>query len=136
MLASLAAVTEHLGLAGTINATFNEPYELARQLASLDHLSGGRAAWNIVTSFDAFTGQNFRRGGFLDRSQRYERAAESLALVRELWDSWAADEIVADKATGQFVRVRRRRRVPALRVASSTCAAGSRVPRIAAGPAR
>ncbi|WP_028047787.1 NtaA/DmoA family FMN-dependent monooxygenase [Cellulomonas sp. URHE0023] len=104
VLASLAAVTDHLGLAGTINATFNEPYELARQLASLDHLSGGRAAWNIVTSFDAFTGQNFRRGGFLDRSARYERAAESLALVRELWDSWADDEIVADKATGQFVR--------------------------------
>ncbi|WP_028048138.1 NtaA/DmoA family FMN-dependent monooxygenase [Cellulomonas sp. URHD0024] len=104
VLASLAAVTEHLGLAGTINATFNEPYELARQLASLDHLSGGRAAWNIVTSFDAFTGQNFRRGGFLDRSQRYERAAESLALVRELWDSWADDEVVADKASGQFVR--------------------------------
>ena len=104
VLASLAAVTEHLGLAGTINVTFNEPYELARQFASLDHLSGGRAAWNIVTSFDAFTGQNFRRGGFLPRSERYERAAESLALVRELWDSWAADEIVADKATGQFVR--------------------------------
>ena len=56
VLASLAAVTEHLGLAGTLNATFNEPYELARQLATLDHLSGGRAAWNVVTSFDAFTG--------------------------------------------------------------------------------
>lgn len=104
VLASLAAVTEHLGLAGTLNATFNEPYELARQLASLDHLSGGRAAWNVVTSFDAFTGQNFRRGGFLDRSQRYERAAEAVALVRELWDAWAADEVVADKATGRFLR--------------------------------
>ena len=57
MLASLAAVTTHLGLAGTLNATFNEPYELARQLATLDHLSGGRAAWNVVTSFDAFTGR-------------------------------------------------------------------------------
>ena len=55
VLASLAAVTEHLGLAGTINATFNEPYELARQFATLDQLSGGRAAWNVVTSFDAFT---------------------------------------------------------------------------------
>jgi FMN-dependent oxidoreductase (nitrilotriacetate monooxygenase family) len=104
VLASLAAVTEHLGLAGTINATFNEPYELARQLASLDHLSGGRAAWNVVTSFDAFTGQNFRRGGFLDRSQRYVRAEESLAVVRELWDSWADDAIVADRVTGEFLR--------------------------------
>ena len=54
-----------LGLAGTINSTFNEPYEVARQFASLDHLSGGRAAWNVVTSWDAFTGENFRRGGFL-----------------------------------------------------------------------
>jgi len=106
VLASLAAVTEHLGLAATINATFNEPYELARQIASLDHLSGGRAAWNVVTSFDAFTGQNFRRGGFLDRSQRYERAEETVALVRELWDSWAEDDLVIDKAAGVFARSR------------------------------
>ena len=103
VLASLAAVTEHLGLAGTINATFNEPYELARQFATLDQLSGGRAAWNVVTSFDAFTGQNFRRGGYLDSSQRYERAEETLALVRELWDSWRSDDIVADKDSGRFL---------------------------------
>ena len=56
ILAALAAVTEHLGLTGTINSTFNEPYEVARQFASLDHLSSGRAAWNVVTSWDAFTG--------------------------------------------------------------------------------
>ena len=104
VLASLAAVTEHLGLAATINSTFNEPYELARQLATLDHLSGGRAAWNVVTSFDAFTGANFRRGGFLDRSQRYERAEETLATVRRLWDSWADDDLVLDKTTGTFAR--------------------------------
>lgn len=103
VLASLAAVTEHLGLAGTINATFNEPYELARQFATLDQLSGGRAAWNVVTSFDAFTGQNFRRGGYLDRAQRYERAEETVALVRQLWDSWRSDDIVADKASGRFL---------------------------------
>ena len=65
VLAALAAVTDRLGLAGTINSTFNEPYEVARQFATLDHLSGGRAAWNVVTSWDAFTGENFRRGGFL-----------------------------------------------------------------------
>ena len=65
VLAALAAVTEYLGLAGTINSTFNEPYEVARQFASLDHLSGGRAAWNVVTSWDTFTGENFRHGGFL-----------------------------------------------------------------------
>ncbi|MEU6560979.1 NtaA/DmoA family FMN-dependent monooxygenase [Nocardia nova] len=103
VLAALAAVTEHLGLAGTINTTFNEPYELARQFASLDHLSDGRAAWNVVTSFDAFTGQNFRRGGFLDRADRYVRAEETLKAVRTLWDSWDAADIVADKASGRFL---------------------------------
>ncbi|MEU7294367.1 NtaA/DmoA family FMN-dependent monooxygenase [Streptomyces exfoliatus] len=91
VLNALAAVTDRLGLAGTVNATFNEPYELARRLASLDHLSAGRAAWNIVTSSDAFTGENFRRGGYLDRADRYTRAAEFLATARELWDSWTPD---------------------------------------------
>ncbi|GAB0103927.1 NtaA/DmoA family FMN-dependent monooxygenase [Nocardia sp. JMUB6875] len=103
VLASIAAVTEHLGLAGTINATFNEPYELARRFASLDHLSGGRAAWNVVTSFDAFTGQNFRRGGFLDPADRYTRAEETLNAVRALWDSWDEHDVVADRDTGRFL---------------------------------
>ncbi|MEU5001409.1 NtaA/DmoA family FMN-dependent monooxygenase [Streptomyces sp. NPDC021622] len=88
VLTALAAVTERLGLAGTVNATFNEPYELARRLSSLDHLSAGRAAWNVVTSSDAFTGENFRRGGYLDRADRYTRAAEFVRTARELWDSW------------------------------------------------
>ncbi|MEW1628205.1 NtaA/DmoA family FMN-dependent monooxygenase [Streptomyces sp. NPDC089173] len=88
VLNALAAVTERLGLAATVNATFNEPYELARRLATLDHLSAGRAAWNVVTSSDAFTGENFRRGGYLDRTDRYHRAAEFVATARELWDSW------------------------------------------------
>ncbi|MFB6606684.1 NtaA/DmoA family FMN-dependent monooxygenase [Streptomyces noursei] len=92
VLNALAAVTERLGLAGTVSATFNEPYELARRFASLDHLSGGRAAWNVVTTSDAFTGENFRRGGFLDRADRYTRAAEFLATARELWDSRPAGE--------------------------------------------
>ncbi|MDQ0602984.1 FMN-dependent oxidoreductase (nitrilotriacetate monooxygenase family) [Streptomyces canus] len=91
VLNALAAVTEHLGLAATVNATFNEPYELARRLATLDHLSGGRAAWNVVTSSDSFTGENFRRGGFLDRVDRYTRAAEFVSTARELWDSWTPD---------------------------------------------
>jgi FMN-dependent oxidoreductase (nitrilotriacetate monooxygenase family) len=91
VLNALAAVTDRLGLAATVNATFNEPYELARRLASLDHLSAGRAAWNVVTSSDAFTGENFRRGGYLDRAERYTRAAEFLGTVRELWDSWPPD---------------------------------------------
>jgi len=104
ILAALAAVTEHLGLAGTINSTFNEPYEVARQFASLDHLSGGRAGWNVVTSWDAFTGENFRRGGFLPERERYSRAREFLAATHVLFDSWAGDEIVADAAGGTFLR--------------------------------
>jgi FMN-dependent oxidoreductase (nitrilotriacetate monooxygenase family) len=103
ILAALAAVTERIGLTGTINSTFNEPYEVARQFASLDHLSGGRSAWNVVTSWDAFTGENFRRGGFLAQGDRYERARTFLATAIELWDSWHGDEIVADKETGQFL---------------------------------
>lgn len=104
VLAALAAVTEHLGLTGTINSTFNEPYEVARQFASLDHLSGGRAAWNVVTSWDAFTGENFRRGGFLPREERYERAREFLATAHELFDSWDGGEILADPLSGEFLR--------------------------------
>ncbi|WP_405891794.1 NtaA/DmoA family FMN-dependent monooxygenase [Streptomyces sp. NBC_01527] len=104
VLSALAAVTDRLGLAATVNATFNEPYELARRLATLDHLSDGRAAWNVVTSSDAFTGENFRRGGYLDRAglpqvlgsartagTPYTRAAEFVATARALWDTWTPD---------------------------------------------
>ncbi|MGW8948752.1 NtaA/DmoA family FMN-dependent monooxygenase [Streptomyces sp. NPDC055709] len=104
VLSALAAVTTRLGLAATVNATFNEPYEVARRLATLDHLSDGRAAWNVVTSFDAFTGENFRRGGFLTEAERYTRAAEFLRAARELWDSWADDDVRADAGSGEFVR--------------------------------
>ncbi|MEU1511490.1 NtaA/DmoA family FMN-dependent monooxygenase [Streptomyces sp. NPDC005811] len=103
VLTALAAVTDRLGLTGTINSTFNEPYEVARQFASLDHLSAGRAAWNVVTSWDAFTGENFRRGGFLPQDERYSRAKEFLGTVTELLDSWQGDEIVADQVTGTFL---------------------------------
>jgi len=104
VLAALGAVTERLGLTGTINSTFNEPFEVARQFASLDHLTGGRAAWNVVTSWDAFTGENFRRGGFLPQDQRYERARTFLQTTWELFDSWHGDEVVADKESGVFLR--------------------------------
>jgi FMN-dependent oxidoreductase (nitrilotriacetate monooxygenase family) len=104
VLAALAAVTERLGLTGTINSTFNEPYEVARQFASLDHLSAGRAGWNVVTSWDAFTGENFRRGGYLPEDQRYVRAKRFLETAAELFDSWRDGDVVADKASGVFVR--------------------------------
>ena len=103
ILAALAAVTDLIGLVGTLSATFNEPFELARQLASLDHLSNGRAGWNVVTSSDAFHGANFRRGGFLDHADRYTRASEFVALSKRLWDAWSDDAVVADAALGQFL---------------------------------
>ncbi|SDR20957.1 NtaA/DmoA family FMN-dependent monooxygenase [Thermostaphylospora chromogena] len=104
VLSALAAVTERIGLAATVNTTFNEPYELARRLSTLDHLSEGRAAWNVVTTNDAFTGENFRRGGYLDHADRYRRAAEFVRLARELWDSWRPDAVAADQETGTFIR--------------------------------
>ncbi|GAA1150455.1 NtaA/DmoA family FMN-dependent monooxygenase [Ornithinicoccus hortensis] len=103
VLAALAGVTDHLGLVGTINATFNEPYEVARQFATLDHLSGGRAGWNVVTSSDAFTGENFRRGGYLDRELRYERAESIVRAARHLWDSWQVDAVAGDQEHGRFL---------------------------------
>lgn len=86
--AALAASTTNLGLLSTINTTFNEPYELARKLATLAVLSGSRIAWNVVTTSDSFHGANFRRGGYLPREERYERAHEFVETVLELWDSW------------------------------------------------
>lgn len=103
VLAALAAVTDRLGLTGTINSTFNEPYEVARQFASLDHLSDGRAAWNVVTSWDAFTGENFRRGGYLAEDRRYSRAESFLRAAHTLFDSWHGGEVVADKERGVFL---------------------------------
>ncbi|KAJ8146755.1 hypothetical protein OY671_000182 [Metschnikowia pulcherrima] len=104
VLAALAAVTERLGLAGTINTTFNEPWELAKQFATLDSLSEGRAAWNLVTSPDAFTGANFRRGGYSPYPERYARAAEVVEVARASWDSWDDDAVSADRIAGEFSR--------------------------------
>jgi FMN-dependent oxidoreductase (nitrilotriacetate monooxygenase family) len=103
VLAALAGVTEWIGLTGTINTTFNEPFEVARQFATLDHLSGGRAGWNMVTSSDTFTGANFRRGGFLDHADRYVRADEFLTVARQFWDSWEAEAVLADLEAGVYV---------------------------------
>jgi FMN-dependent oxidoreductase (nitrilotriacetate monooxygenase family) len=89
ILASLAAVTERIGLMATITTTYHEPYELARQLGTLDHLSDGRAGWNLVTSSDPFTGANFRRGGYLPYDKRYERGEQFVEAVQLLWDAWA-----------------------------------------------
>ncbi|MEN0129355.1 MAG: LLM class flavin-dependent oxidoreductase [Brevundimonas sp.] len=89
-LAALAAVTSHIGLAATQNVTYNDPADLARRLASLHALSGGRAAWNVVTTDNAWTGENFRRGGWLDHTQRYERAAEFVQAAQAIWDGFGS----------------------------------------------
>jgi FMN-dependent oxidoreductase (nitrilotriacetate monooxygenase family) len=103
VLAALAGVTDRIGLAGTINTTFNEPFEVARQFATLDHLSDGRAGWNMVTSSDAFTGANFRRGSFLEHADRYLRAEEFITVARAFWDSWADDAVLADRDDGIYL---------------------------------
>ncbi|MDR6550548.1 LLM class flavin-dependent oxidoreductase [Paenibacillus qinlingensis] len=102
LLSALASVTKHIGLAGTVSTTYSEPYHVARKFASLDHLSGGRAAWNVVTTSMEITAQNFGRDHHLDHSLRYERAKEFVDVVTALWDSWEEDALVIDKASGIF----------------------------------
>ncbi|GAA5173629.1 NtaA/DmoA family FMN-dependent monooxygenase [Pseudonocardia eucalypti] len=92
-LAALAAVTSKIGLVSTSNTTFNEPADLARRLSGLDLLSEGRAGWNVVTTDNAWTGANFRRGGYLDHTDRYRRAEQFLTVARAIWDGWADDAI-------------------------------------------
>jgi FMN-dependent oxidoreductase (nitrilotriacetate monooxygenase family) len=103
ILSALAAVTERIGLAATLTTTYHEPYELARALATLDHLSDGRAGWNLVTSTDALTGRNFSRGGYLPYDDRYVRGRELLESATRLWHSWRPEDLVADPASGHFV---------------------------------
>jgi FMN-dependent oxidoreductase (nitrilotriacetate monooxygenase family) len=102
LLSALAAVTDRIGLIATASTTYNEPYHLARKFASLDHLSGGRAGWNIVTSAGADEARNFNRDARPGHEIRYERATEFLDVVTKLWDSWEDDALVIDKARGIF----------------------------------
>ncbi|MGW3472868.1 LLM class flavin-dependent oxidoreductase [Saccharopolyspora sp. NPDC000995] len=102
LLSALAATTEHIGLIATASTTYNEPYHLARKFASLDHLSGGRAGWNIVTSAGADEARNFNRDARPAHALRYERATEFLEVVKKLWDSWDDDAAILDKANGIY----------------------------------
>ncbi|MBF6672949.1 LLM class flavin-dependent oxidoreductase [Glutamicibacter sp. FBE19] len=86
MLAALAAVTSRIGLVATQNTTYNDPADLARRLSSLDLISEGRAAWNIVTTHNAWTGANFRRGGYLEHHERYSHAEDFVRTVRQIWE--------------------------------------------------
>lgn len=100
LLSALSAVTSNIGLVATASTTYWEPFHLARLFASLDHLSEGRAGWNVVTSADSAAAGNFSRDSHLQHADRYDRAEEFVAVVKKLWDSWDDDAFVADKASG------------------------------------
>jgi FMN-dependent oxidoreductase (nitrilotriacetate monooxygenase family) len=102
LLAAIAGATKHIGLGATVSTTYSDPFTVARVFASLDHLSGGRAAWNAVTTANPAAAANF---GTIhpDHSKRYEIAEEFLTVVRGLWDCWADDAIVADRETGLYI---------------------------------
>lgn len=103
ILSAVAAVTEHIGLVGTATVSYIEPYNLARQFASLDHISGGRAGWNVVTSWLEGSAANFGKEEHLAHDVRYRLAEEYLDVVKGLWDSWEDDALVRDKQSGQFL---------------------------------
>jgi FMN-dependent oxidoreductase (nitrilotriacetate monooxygenase family) len=103
LIGALSAVTRHVGLGATVSTSFGEPYHVARAFASLDHLSGGRAAWNVVTSSNSAAALNFSKEKPHEHDLRYEIATEFVDVVRGLWDCWDDGAVVADKATGTFI---------------------------------
>ncbi|OEJ23641.1 monooxygenase [Streptomyces agglomeratus] len=102
LLSALASVTEHIGLIATVSTTFNEPFHTARKFASLDHISGGRAGWNIVTSGTVNEARNFGQDEHMEHGLRYERAREFVEVATRLWDSWEDDAIVLDREGGVY----------------------------------
>ena len=106
LLSALAMVTEHIGLIATMSTSYNEPYHVARKFASLDHISGGRSGWNLVTSGQSAEALNFNRTEPLSHHERYKRAHEFAEVVMGLWDSWDDDAFVRDKDSAQTGRKR------------------------------
>ena len=103
LFAAMAQHTRHIGFVATATTTFEEPYLVARKFASLDHLSGGRAGWNVVTTSDPEDALNFSLDEHVARDLRYARAREFLDVVKGLWDSWADDAFLEDKASGRYL---------------------------------
>ncbi|MFZ4285812.1 LLM class flavin-dependent oxidoreductase [Variovorax sp. HJSM1_2] len=103
LLAMVAAATTHIGLIGTASSSYNEPYNIARRFATLDHVSRGRAGWNVVTTADLPSARNFGRDAVPDHAQRYARADEFTSVVKALWNSWEDDAFIGDKASGRFI---------------------------------
>jgi len=102
LLSAVGACTSHIGLVATASTTYNEPFHIARKYASIDHISGGRAGWNVVTSWSQQEAWNFSRDEHLGYEERYERADEFVDVVKKLWDSWEDDAFIRDKETGLF----------------------------------
>lgn len=101
--AAISGATEHLGLVATLSTTYNEPYAIAERFASLDHLSGGRAGWNIITTANDDAALNFSRKSHMEKSLRYQRAKEFVDICKALWDGWAGDALAGDAASGVLV---------------------------------
>jgi FMN-dependent oxidoreductase (nitrilotriacetate monooxygenase family) len=106
-LAALATTTSRIGLIATASTTYTEPYNLARQFCSLDHISQGRIGWNIVTTWSPQAGSNFGSVGQVGHADRYERAEEYMAVVKGLWDSWADDAVLDDREGGRYADPKR-----------------------------
>ncbi|MFM9938866.1 MAG: LLM class flavin-dependent oxidoreductase [Hyphomicrobiaceae bacterium] len=106
-LGALAATTRRIGLIATASTTYSEPFNLARQFASLDHASEGRVGWNIVTSFSAAASRNFGSATRLTHGDRYDRGEEFVEVVKALWDSWSDDAVIDDRAGGIYARKER-----------------------------
>lgn len=100
LLAALGMASRQIGLVGTATTTYNAPYDLARRLATADHLTGGRIGWNIVTTYNRDAALNYGLDAHPEHDDRYARAAEFVEVARRLWDSWPEDAIVGDRATG------------------------------------
>jgi FMN-dependent oxidoreductase (nitrilotriacetate monooxygenase family) len=107
VLAAVAVATSRIGLVATASSTYTEPFNLARQFASLDHISNGRVAWNIVTSSLASSARNFGGETQLSHADRYARGEEFMRVVNALWDSWAEDAVIDDRASGQYAQADR-----------------------------
>jgi len=103
LLSALAMATRNIGLIATVNTTYNEPFHVARQFASLDHISGGRAGWNIVTGAGGNDAYNFGRDRHPEHAERYETAEEFVEVVKQLWDSWEDDALIYDKEAGKQI---------------------------------
>ena len=107
VLGALAMSTTRIGLIATASTTYTEPYNLARQFASLDHISGGRVGWNIVTSWSVPAARNYGDDAQVSHADRYARAEDFLQVAKGLWDSWADDAVVDDRGSGQYGRIDR-----------------------------